>query len=202
MLAEIETYNTALRAADTLHVDELHRLETDCNSNKITYETYRDCVRPLTAERGEAYQAAKDTLDAVLESWRGSAELEHRQAVFILDTCYREYLSESIMVLGILPATGAQLRALSQSNSWCDVFRRFYERAEEAGVIPGVDPLDPAQKAWRNLDRWLNGRFTYEENKTKVRALVDAIVAAEVAKGAAPQGVPADAFGTEPVSAV
>lgn len=51
----------------------------------------------------------------------------------------RDYVDEATIVLRTLPASRDELDALARENSWCGVWSRFRDQAEQDGVLPAKE---------------------------------------------------------------
>lgn len=82
----------------------------------------------------------------------------HEMIVWIVDNCRNESM-EAQMILNYLPATPAELwAAAKEDNSMCEVFDRFMEQAERAGLFK-ADDLPAGMRQMQALRSYIRRTF-------------------------------------------
>lgn len=143
-------YEDAIRAADRTYEDSYRALqraaETQHGRRWNRYEEpYRSQINELSDARTRAYQAAEQAKRTA------SSELllnsPHIEVKWIAENCLfagqgSEVEGYAIDILKILPATTDEIWEEAKDNrGMCDVFDRFYDQAERAGIFTNGEKL-------------------------------------------------------------
>jgi hypothetical protein len=178
MLAEVQKYIDVTDALNEAYTTAHGKLNRDYNEGKITYFERNELFRPMSSDhRAKMAAAAIEPTESVEAA--GADDVAYKQAKFIMDVVWEDNAGNAIEVLKILPATSNELHALRREHSWCDEFLGYYDRAVDAGLIPGITAASPVVAARRSLDRYMSSEL-YRGTAERITSLVNAIVTAEV----------------------
>jgi hypothetical protein len=139
MYAEVQHYIDA-------EAEAASKLQTDQNEIGTRYPNRH----ALGRDAAEEYRGYSRELDAVYEvykiarntAWQGLKESTDPLVRWIAEHC-KDYQGEAIAILRALPASLEDLDTIAYDASWCGVWGEFRERAEAAGVLPGMTPPVP-----------------------------------------------------------
>lgn len=181
MLDDVKAYYEALDKAEEIRQAADHESQL-ARRRKGGSATVRHVEAAIISNRFETAKA-----EARLALLHSSDPL----VAFIADRPLREYPDHAKAILQALPASQADLEAISSRQGWCGEWSKFVNMAEDAGVLPGQVRLSPERVELRD---WFRTTITSSrEYRDKLMAYVDDIVAAELAAaGVKPEDTPAE----------
>ncbi|MGP4104926.1 hypothetical protein [Nonomuraea sp. KM90] len=162
MLPEIEAYFAGLDEAQKTYDLDRHRARAENpvpewragmspEEDKAFIEAEDRRTRALSAVR-KAYQDKRD------QAFQNLATSDNPQVRFIAadpEISRGSYRQEAEAVLRALPLSREDLEAFGVNQGWCDTYERFFERADEAGVLPDPVPdLADIEPLVRELHEW------------------------------------------------
>lgn len=193
--AEFE-YSEAVQAASTeryaaerraYHMAEMEGRSFDRYSSEKDREAQRAWRAADQAANAEALRVRDAVLDPLKEALMNSP---HPEVKFIAENCLfhgegSEVENYARDILAILPAPTEEIwEEAKQSRGMCDVFDRFYEQAEAAGVFTGGKAV-PGYKeiaAFRNFVRRNYGASNLRDVQPHIDRITKAVAADYTAK--------------------
>lgn len=159
MYPEVATYLATFRNAQRIYEDAIAKAEYDFRQAERVlrreaedagerWDTYSNMdqsrkARDIRSARDTAYNAASDALnDAKRADLAGLLESPHREVQWIAQTILRDQADNDEQtgyardILAVLPATTEQIWEEAKDNrGMCDVFDRYFDLAEAAGIF-------------------------------------------------------------------